>query len=259
MLRSVLKIFKNILKKKPVFSEPDPVSDMDLSVKKEYSDRISQQLPYFNELMEAEKQLFLKRTYTFCTSKKFHYVGMTEKPEIPILVSAAAVQITFGLKKYLLPYFRDIFILPEAYHLKGAGEKYIGHVSPHGIYISWKHFLQGFENASDNFNVAFHELAHAVHHENFINETGIDWDFREDFEKLPQVFGPILSNAIKEKKSFLRAYAFTNFYEFWAVSIEAFFENPAGLKENLPGLYKILCEILNQDPLGLYKRLHISP
>ncbi len=172
------------------------------------------------------------------------------------MISAAAVQITFGLNKYLLSYFRDIFIVSDAYHLPGAKENYIGHVSPHGIYISWKHFLQGFENKGDGFNVAFHELAHAVHHENFINETGIDWDFREDFEKLPQVFGPILSQAIKERKSYLRGYAFTNFYEFWAVSIEAFFENPTGLKENLPGLYKILCEILNQDPLGLYKRLH---
>jgi Mlc titration factor MtfA (ptsG expression regulator) len=41
-------------------------------------------------------------------------------------------------------------------------------------------------------------------------------------------------------------YAFTNFHEFWAVSIEYFFENPGGLKDNLAQLYAILCNTLNQ-------------
>ena len=87
---------------------PDAVSDVDPSIRKEYAEIISRHIPYFNELVEAEKQLFLKRAFNFRVSKKFHFIGMTEKPEIPILVSAAAVQITFGLNKYLLSYFRDI-------------------------------------------------------------------------------------------------------------------------------------------------------
>ena len=50
-------------------------------------------------------------------------------------------------------------------------------------------------------------------------------------------------------ESYLRGYAFTNLQEFWAVSVEAFFDNPAGLKQSLPQLYGTLCDILNQDPL----------
>jgi len=40
----------------------------------------------------------------------------------------------------------------------------------------------------------------------------------------------------------------TNIQEFWAVSVEAFFENPADLKINMPQLYDALCRVLNQDP-----------
>jgi MtfA peptidase len=45
------------------------------------------------------------------------------------------------------------------------------------------------------------------------------------------------------------------FKNFRAVSVEAFFENPAGLKQNLPELYGTLCDILKQDPLTVNKIL----
>lgn len=45
-------------------------------------------------------------------------------------------------------------------------------------------------------------------------------------------------------------YAATNFDEFWAVSVENFFENPFEFKEEHPELYRELCELLNQDPLS---------
>jgi Mlc titration factor MtfA (ptsG expression regulator) len=210
---------------------------------------ISRVLPYFNQLNESNKQKFLKRVYNFRKSKSFHFQGLDAQEEIMILISAASVQISFGLKNYLLPFFKEVYILSDAYQALGGKELYIGHVSPTGIYISWKHFVQGFANYSDGVNVALHEMAHALYHENFIRETGVDWDFRNDFDKLPAVFGPIMTQVIVQRKSYLRGYAFTNFQEFWAVSVEYFFENSQGLKDNLPQLYTILCDTLNQDPL----------
>jgi len=213
-----------------------------------YSSIISR-VPYFNQLNESNKQKFLKRVYNFKKSKSFHFHGLDEQEEIMILVSAASIQISFGLKNYLLPFFKEVYILSDAYQPLDGKELYIGHVSPNGIYISWKHFVQGFADYGDGVNVALHEMAHALYHENFIKETGIDWDFRNDFEKLPAVFGLIMTQVIVQRKSYLRGYAFTNFQEFWAVSVEYFFENSQGLKDNLPQLYTILCDTLNQDPL----------
>ena len=214
-----------------------------------YSAIISRVLPYFNQLNESNKQKFLNRVYNFKRSKSFHFHGLDQQEEIMILVSAASVQISFGLKNYMLPFFKDIHILADAYQALDSKETYIGHVAPTGIYISWKYFVNGFADYTDGVNVALHEMAHALHHENFMKETGVDWDFRKDFEKLPAVFGPIMTQLIVQKRSYLRGYAFTNFQEFWAVSVEYFFENSQGLKDNLPQLYTILCDTLNQDPL----------
>jgi len=228
-----------------LFSEESISSE----VANNYSAIISRVLPYFNQLNESNKQRFLKRVYNFKKSKSFHFHGLEQQEELMILVSAAAIQISFGLKNYLLPFFKDIHVLADAYEAIDSKEIYIGHVAPTGIYISWKYFVRGFADYTDGVNVALHEMAHALHHENFIKETGIDWDFRNDFEKLPAIFGPIMTQVIVQRKSYLRGYAFTNFQEFWAVSVEYFFENSQGLKDNLPQLYTILCDTLNQDPL----------
>ncbi|NJO24740.1 MAG: zinc-dependent peptidase, partial [Bacteroidia bacterium] len=159
----------------------------------DYNEIISGHLPYFNGLTEEEKLRFIKRVYRFHHAKHFHFVGLAEQKEGPVLISAVAIQISFGLRKYMLSYFKDIYITADAYHLHGASELYVGHVSPKGIYISWKHFLEGFADQSDGFNVAYHELAHAVHRENFMDEGGEDWEFREDFAKLSHVYGPLTS------------------------------------------------------------------
>jgi len=251
MANFLQKFFKKLSANKGL--DPFNSSFQEEAIPIEFSDRysriISQVLPYFNQLNESNKQKFLKRVYNFRKSKSFHFHGLAPQEEIMILVSAASMQLSFGLKNYMLPFFREIYILSDAYQALEAQELYIGHVSPTGIYISWKHFVQGFADYSDGVNVALHEMAHALYHESFSKETGIDWDFRKDFEKLPAVFGPIMTQAIVQKKSYLRGYAFTNFHEFWAVSIEYFFENSQGLKDNLPQLYTILCDTLNQDPL----------
>jgi Mlc titration factor MtfA (ptsG expression regulator) len=45
-------------------------------------------------------------------------------------------------------------------------------------------------------------------------------------------------------------YAMKNFQEFWAESIEIFFQSPEILHDHYPDLYKIICDLLCQDPLN---------
>ena len=47
----------------------------------------------------------------------------------------------------------------------------------------------------------------------------------------------------------LDRYAATNYNEFWAVSVETFFEKPFQMKQEMPVLYRGLCQLLRQDPL----------
>jgi Mlc titration factor MtfA (ptsG expression regulator) len=223
--------------------------DTSITIESDYSSIISLYISYFNELPDEGKKRFLERTIHFRSIKHFSYIGMDERREIPILISAAAVQITFGFEKYELPFFKNIYITPDAYQRTGEKEIFVGHVSPEGIFISWKYFLQGYTDSTDNVNVAIHEMAHALEHENFINDTDVDSSFRAEFTKFSSVSGPLFASAVVNRRSYLRDYAFSSMQELWAVSVEAFFENPSGLKRSLPQLYGTLCDILNQDPL----------
>lgn len=220
-----------------------------------YSFIISGRINYFNELLPELKQKFICRVHNYIRGKEFHYIGLEQKEEIPILVSASAVQVTLGLKNYRMQEFKNIYVLADAYRMDNDEELYIGHVIPEGIYISWKHFLYGYADNTDNINVAIHEMSHALVFNNFFAQYGADKNFRLNYEKFSTTTGPILADVITRRKSYLRSYAFSNIHEFWAVSVEAFFENPAGLKENMPHLYVALCRVLNQDPLSKNKIL----
>ena len=232
---------------------------VDESLFNNYSFVIGSLFTYYNELPEEQKRRFVNRVHQFKSSKKFHYIGLENTDDTAILVSASAVQVTFGLKNYLLSHFKDIYVLADAYHMDNDEELYIGHVAPEGIYLSWKHFLHGYSHKNDNINVAVHEMSHALLYNNFFAQYGIDSHFRMNYEKFSNSTGPILADVITNRRSYLRSYAFSNLHEFWAVSVEAFFENPKGLKENMPDLYEALCRVLNQDPITHHKLLKSEP
>jgi Mlc titration factor MtfA (ptsG expression regulator) len=221
-----------------------------------YSRIIGSLMSYFNDLPVEGKRHFVQRVHHFKSSKKFHFIGMERSEDSSTLVSASAVQVTYGLKNYLLSHFENIHVLADAYQMENDDELYVGHVAPEGIYLSWKHFLFGYMKQSDNVNVAVHEMAHALLYNNFFAPYGIDTHFRMNYEHFSTTTGPILAKVITNRHSYLRSYAFSNLHEFWAVSVEAFFDNPQGLKENMPDLYMSLCRVLNQDPLSENKVLN---
>jgi Mlc titration factor MtfA (ptsG expression regulator) len=223
---------------------PEPAADDIQS----YTAIIASYITFFNTLDVESRMRFVLRAWEFRHLKNFYYTGLTETKEMPVLVSAAAVQLSFGLPNYQLDFFKNVHIIADAYEYERNGDLWVGHVSPEGIHLSWKHFLQGYANAHDNVNVAIHEMAHAVYYDNFMDNAGLDPGFRARFAKLSPVFGPALSDLLISRRSYLRSYAYTNVQEFWAVSVEAFFENPVALRDTMPAVYNVIAEILNQDP-----------
>lgn len=214
-----------------------------------YTYLIGSHIIYFNQLSPVQKLRFIKRVKAFMATKVFHYMGIAANPEIPILISASAIQLTFGLKNFHLSHFKNIYVLGDAYRMDEDEEYFIGHVEPEGIYLSWKHFLYGYAISDDNINVALHEMAHALLYNNFYTTFGTDAHFRLNYECFSSSTGPIIAQILTGRRSYLRGYAFTNIQEFWAVSVEAFFENPKQLKLHMPSLFKALCTVLNQDPM----------
>ncbi len=259
-MRSVLQRIKKYFAGKaplPPVSSPDEFP-VDEALFDSYTFVIGSVFTYFNDLSPENKMRFVSRVHHFKNTKKFHYVGLEEKDDIATLVSSSAIQVTFGLKNYLLTYFKDIYVLADAYKMENDDELYIGHVAPEGIYLSWKHFMHGYSSKSDNVNVAIHEMSHALLYNNFFAQYGIDTHFRMNYEKFSTTTGPILADVLTKRRSYLRSYAFSNLNEFWAVSVEAFFVNPTGLKDNMPELFEALSRVMNQDPTTKNKILRIE-
>ena len=159
-----------------------------------YHTIVSTNFRYYNRLNLEDQRKFLFRTYMFKRSKKFHFIEVNETAEMPILVSATAVQLTFGLDKYLMGYFRDIYILRDDYHYGFYSRPFQGHVDHSGIYLSWDNFMKGLRGMTPNCNVGLHEMGHALAYVNFITETDEDKHFKKEFKQFSKVARPIYNS-----------------------------------------------------------------
>ena len=258
-MHSFLRTLNTIFAKRSIATSIPVIEDleMDEEVYEQYAYIIGNVFTYFTDLSPELKREFVRRAHQFRKQKKFHYIGLESTDDHAILVSASAVQVTFGLTNYQLSYFKDIYLLADAYHMENDTELFVGHVAPDGIYLSWKHFLYGYAYKHDNINVAVHEMAHALLFNNFFAQYGGDSHFRLNYEQFSHTTGPILADVITNRRSYLRNYAFSNMHEFWAVSCEAFFENPLELRANMPDLYESMVRVLNQDPATKNKILAV--
>jgi MtfA peptidase len=219
-----------------------------------YDEWLSKYNPYYKGLSPEMRQRFLLRTIEFAQVKEFRFHEIEEQDYMLILISGAAVQMTFGLKNYLMDYFPVIHVIRKEYTLHQDNETYFGHVSRNGIYISWNHFLAGYEDYTDSVNVGLHEMAHAVSYDVFLGmQNRDDRKFKQRLQEFRLEGGPIFRALRQGDSHILDDYAATNFDEFWAVCVETFFENPEELRDEEPGLYQSICDLLNQDPTSTYK------
>lgn len=233
-----------------------------LTFKKEFSNKLivkpggyhlylEEKSPYYSKLSEKGKHKFARRLKKFVDDKRFESKeGLELTEEMIVLISAAAIQLTFGLKKYLLSEFHEINIYPDAIWSGRRQEYHSGQTATSGfINISWKAFTEGMSDLTDKKNVGLHELAHALEF-SYIFGNKYDNSFADFYESLEEEMRAEISRVRHEPGHFLRQYAGRNVSEFFAVSVENFFESPAALKEHLPAIYNNLCLVLNQDPLN---------
>ena len=210
---------------------------------------LTKRFPYYKTLSQPQKRKFIQRLQIFIADKIFKIHDNKGYKEMPILISAAAIQLTLGLDKYLLPNFKYIHVYPEEFLGVHPSIRVLeGNVSGHAINLSWKHFLQGYEDITDGQNVGLHELSHALYYQTFVTEENIDKKFRNNFDGFNNYGNKVFQQESQPGNDLYSEYALKNFQEFWAESMEIFFEKPHQLKKCYPELYTALVEMLNQNP-----------
>lgn len=205
--------------------------------------------PYYRKLAtEKEKDRFVRRVICFRRLKQFKFQDMEKNRDVCYLVSASAIQLTFGLKNFRLLHFETIHIINGEYRHFAYATPFEGHVSNGQIYLSWPHFKYGYEQKNDSYNVGLHEMAHALAWQNFYTEDHHDPHFSGYFFTYSYVGRPLFQRMQKGEKNMLGPYAAANYDEFWATSVEVFFEQPEQMNKELPELYAAMCRLLKQDP-----------
>ena len=215
---------------------------------KELTAILIKRFSYFNDLSAIQKTRFIERVQNFIAHKVFKIHDNKGYKEMPVLISAAAIQLTFGLKKYLLPNFEFIHVYPREFMRVQNSICFLeGNVSGHAINLSWKHFLEGYAIPDDGQNVGLHELAHALYYQTFVVEENADKHFRSLYNGFISDGNKAFNTEKTVEGGLYSEYAVKNFQEFWAESVEIFFEKPHQMKKKYPGLYNSLVELLNQD------------
>jgi len=216
------------------------------NAKRIISTELQNKFEYYQKLNAKEKELFVRRVFTFIEEKKWvGKDGLDISLNQKILISASAVQLTFGIDTYLMPHFSVIHLYPDIYTNRYTGYKHKGDVDVRGkITLSWKYFEKGYSVSDDKINLGLHEMAHAL---DISALTKTSEYLQLLFERFRTNYKDEYKQFLDNKFTFLRAYGKVNKKEFFAVLIETYFENPQELYKNMPELYMDMCFLLNQD------------
>lgn len=210
---------------------------------------LGKRYPYYASLEADLRGRFLLRTQSFLRKKTFIIKNNEGFREMPVLVSAAAIQLSFGLDDYLLPFYKYIRIYPSEYF----GDDYkvlAGNVKNNIITIAWNHFLKGNEDLGDGSNVGLHEMSHALYFQKVIIDRNYERDFCRGYRQVLSACKDASQMEITGQKNLYSYYADTDLQEFWAESVEIFFEKPGELYLQYPTVYEAMKILLNQDPLN---------
>ncbi|MBB1286358.1 zinc-dependent peptidase [Flavisolibacter sp. BT320] len=221
--------------------------DLDME-DRELHEMLVKRFHYYHALNEANKALFRKRLHCFIRTKTFLIKDDEGFREMPVLLCAAAVQLGFGLKAYTLPFYRYIRIYPGEFVSHDFLRILAGNVSQNTISVAWNHLLRGYQHALDGSNVGLHEMSHALYFQKMEVEKNYAKSFAKRFRQLEAVCEKAAKTELSGAVNLYSAYADKNSQEFWAETVELFFERPQYLQASYPDVYAAAVQLLQQDP-----------
>lgn len=209
---------------------------------------LKSQFSFYNKLEGKYKRYFEHRVASFIEDKTFiGRKGVKIDNEKKVLVSATACMLTFGFRNYYIGLIDRIFIYPDEFYSTSNEKFHKGEFNPQlrALVLSWKDFKEGIENETDKINLGIHEFTHAIHINCLKKRDVSSIIFRSSLNELISIISDKKHRSKLIESHFLRKYAFTNQFEFLAVSIESFIETPAEFKAKFPLMYNKIKQMLN--------------
>lgn len=121
------------------------------------------------------------------------------------------------------------------------------------VVLSWAHSKHGAMNDRDGQNVVFHEFAHQIDdlsgRTNGVPILSEGQSFTEWEHAFLTAFDAHVRAVDRGQKTVIDAYGAEGHEEFFAVSVEVFFERPLALKSEVPAVYDQLAKLFRLDPV----------
>jgi len=202
----------------------------------------------YRQLGTRKKKYFEHRMVRFLEA--INFVGREElvvDDDKRMQVAMVFIQLTFGMRNYLLDYVDTIILYPSTYFSILNQTENNGEFNPgsKALVLSWEHFVMGNQDEQDGINLGIHEITHAIHYSSLKSNNISSEIFHDTFLELEKYLS---SEEIRHKiidANILREYAFTDKFEFIAVLVEVFMESPQKLKKEFPDIYVYVSRMLN--------------
>ena len=224
----VLIWYKLLKLKHEAITENDEDTNSELILNKAfYHDILLSKSHYYCSLSEEGRKTFLKRLGVFIDKTSFKSMeGLNLTEEMVVLISSAAIQLTFGYEYYLLSEYDSIYVYPDAIFYAPTGEFHSGQTATGKfIKISWKNFQENLNDRFEGKNVGLHEMAHALEF-SFVFGNKYDNTFADYYDAIQEKEFEEFNKMRAGNSTFLNEYASTNIHEFFAVCVEYFFWRP---------------------------------
>ena len=228
---------------------------------------IQRNVVFFHRLSERDREELLGHVQVFLAEKRFEGCGGFEiTDEVRVIIAAQACLLLLHRRTEYFPGLLTILVYPLTYMVgerRQIGEHLWeeGTVSRLGetgrrmgsLVLSWGAVQHAAADPADGKNVVLHEFAHQLDFENDASDGVPGLATREQQVAWAVVMKSEFASLRAADESgiptLLDTYGATNPAEFFAVSVEAFFERPRALRAHHPKLYAELRTYFQQDPV----------
>lgn len=215
---------------------------------------ISDNFPIYRELSPEIRLKCNQRIIWFRSKKHFVFYGdIARREDLKLLLSATTVIMTLGLRQYRMTRsLIRIIVYPTQYYSRINRRHHLGEYNPNfkTIILSADKLWEGFDDLTDNRNLAVHEFAHALSFEMNKNSSWQGRKFRVGLRRIKKLFAQEDFLVKLAASHYFREYGLTNLQEFFSVIMENYIETPQIFRNDFPELYAILRQMVNFDFQG---------
>lgn len=221
-------------------------------------------VPHYGSLSTKEKQGLQDLVQVFVAEKEWEGCQSFEiTDEVKVTIAGQACLLLLGLEHDYFYNVRNILVFPKHYQPHGKRVDGLGVVHQQGavlgqasydgpVMLSWRSSREGGRNERDGLNVVLHEFAHKLDFmDGFANGVPVlrhRNNYRRWFEVMQREFEVLVAASERGRATLIDDYGASHPSEFFAVSVECFFEKPKQLNRQHEALYGVLAEYFGQDP-----------